>query len=1487
MTIARRLLILLTVPLVALVGLGLFTGLQLATIEARSRFVAESRIAAMATLGNLSRAFAELRVNVRSHMLATSDAERTAARARFDEDERELTDLLREYADHLIVGNKDRRLANEYQTLSGEYVAGARQVMALGDQGRTADALAHFHHTIGPVGVRLSHVSNEWIAHDQQTATAAGTASIAGIERFQRQVVLATLAALLVTGVLGFVTLRRIVGPVRALDASVNAIAGGDYAKPVPFVGATDETGGLARSIDVLKQGAALMDEQRWVKSHVSRAMGELQVASSIGEFGDRLLSTVVPMLGGGVALFYVFEERLGRLQRVAGYGVTDINESPGSIRMGEGLVGQCAQARKAVTLTNLPPQYLRVASSIGQAAPVQATALPALSKDAVLGVLELASFRTFDGREQTLLDELLPVVGMSLDILQRNLRTQELLAQSQEQARKLAEQTDELTQSQEELLAQKEELLTQQVELTEQREQLQVSEQRTRLILDSTDEGMYGMAPDGRITFVNAAACHMLGFTPDEMVGKQAHALIHHHRPDGRVYPVEECPMRAACVSGEMRRVDDEFLWRKDGVGFPVDYGTTPIVKDGAILGAVVSFSDITQRKEAEERLRQTERFYHSVLELAPDGLMVVDANGAIRLANARCEQLFGHTRDELIGQAVEMLVPADVRPGHAALRATFHGAPVAREMGPDRELRALRKDGSQFPVEIGLSPLPARGSEGRQVAVSIRDVTERKEQENALKLAKAKAEEATQTKSMFLANMSHEIRTPMNAILNMTGLAMEADLPPKPRQFISVAHSSARNLLGILNDILDFSKIEADKLDLESTPFSLREVLEEVTETFRSVVIQKHVELITHALPTVPDRLRGDALRLRQVLSNLISNAFKFTEKGEVLVRVEPVAESGDLAPRDDVLLRFSVTDTGIGISPEQQARLFQSFTQADSSTTRKYGGTGLGLVISRRLARLMGGDLTVESTPGKGTTFFFAARLAVEAQPAAPARVAPAGVAERPVLIVEDTETSRELLETLLRSWSIPPVSVATAEEGLALLELRNRKGGRDPFGLVVLDWMLPGIDGLEAAARIRARDETRALPIVLISAYAGKEEEARCAELGVNVFLPKPITASSLFDAVVEAQGARVHAVGRALDAPLEREFDARVLLAEDNEANQMVASEILSRLGIDLDIAGNGREAVEMVRAARDEYAAVLMDMQMPEMDGLAATRALRGGGYNRPIISMTANAMKADLDACLAAGMNDHITKPIERKALLQTLRRWLPARQADDAQPGASERKSAPQRAPAGSASDRGPSLEGIDVAGSLERLGLEFDSFRRMLIRFADGQGATLDALRDAVRSNDCAAVASHAHAIAGASGNLGADALRAAAKALERAGRERGNLAELWTELEARAAVVLRSIETLREGRGAPVPTGPGQLPVPAEARAVLERLQAALGDFDLSAASGALADLDGVAMPGNASDLARLRTHVDSYEYDEARVLATRLLEQIGD
>ena len=756
----------------------------------------------------------------------------------------------------------------------------------------------------------------------------------------------------------------------------------------------------------------------------------------------------------------------------------------------------------------------------------------------------------------------------------------------------------------------------------------------------------------------------------------------------------------------------------------------------------------------------------------------------------------------------------------------------------------------------------------------------------------AREQAVGANRAKGAFLAMMSHEIRTPMNAILNMNALALETDLPPKAHQYVSIAHSSARNLLGILNDILDFSKIEAGKLQLEEAPFSLREVLEEVTETFRATVIQKHVELITHAVPAVPDRLCGDVLRFRQVLTNLVGNAFKFTHEGEVVLRVElelAVAEDDD----KHVRLRVTVQDSGIGIPKEQQGKLFQAFTQADSSTSRQYGGTGLGLAISRRLVRLMGGDLEFESVPGAGTTFFFSARFKKDAQPPVAARALPPALKETPVLIMEDSPTSRELLETLLESWSIPVVCVASAEEGLALLEEQNRPGAPAPFGLVILDWMLPGMNGLDAAARIRSSEATRTLPLIVMSAYAGKEEEARCAELGVNIFLRKPVTASSLLDAIVGAQGVRVHVARRGLDAPLVREFGGvQALLAEDNEANQMVATELLGRMGIELDVARNGREAIAMAQAAPTKYAAILMDMQMPELDGLSATRALRADPRFRtiPIIAMTANAMKADLDACLEAGMNDHVTKPIDRRALLATLRRWLPARATDAAAAAPPEPLSAPSEPVANAAAvpAPGPMLEGIDVEGTLQRLGIDRPTLERMLVRFADGQKETLDALRASVLAGHGAIAARHAHAIAGAAGNLGADPLRAAAKALEQAGRDgRTDLTGLLETVEAQAAIAFRSIETLRPAPRAES-TAADRPFDRATAGAALDRLASALDNYDASSANSALAALGTSGLPAwAADDLGRLRGYVDSYEYGEARGIAVRLLARVHE
>jgi two-component system sensor histidine kinase/response regulator len=906
------------------------------------------------------------------------------------------------------------------------------------------------------------------------------------------------------------------------------------------------------------------------------------------------------------------------------------------------------------------------------------------------------------------------------------------------------------------------------------------------------------------------------------------------------------------------------------------------------------------------EDMVRKLAKRYESLVNFMRSVVIKVRGDCVMTFANAYTSELLGYTNAELVGQPLNLILPPqwtdEVRRRVETLR------------GQDVQVNAVNENISKTGRRywVAWSNRVIREGEGpdKELLCVGNNITEemkqKKELENTigeLEKARAQALEASRAKSDFLATMSHEIRTPMNAVINMTALALETTLTPRQHQYLSIVHSSARNLLTLINDLLDFSKIEAEKLELEAAPFRLRHILEEVTETFRARVAEKHVELIVHVLPEVPDGLVGDSLRLRQVLTNLIGNAFKFTDKGEVALRVSVVSgegAEGEAAPTSPTThhsplttqLLFAVRDTGVGIPKEQQGRLFQPFTQADSSTSRKYGGTGLGLAISRRLARLMGGELTFASEPGRGTTFFFTARLGVPAGQEAPAATVPAGLRDRKALVVEDTASSRELIETFFAGFAIPCVSVDSAEKGLELLGGQNRPGGPDPFGLVLLDWQLPGMNGLDAAARIRGREPTRDLPIILMSAYAGKEEEARCTELGVNVFLPKPITPSSLFNALVEAHGLRPAVTGLAASAETEAEFaGVRVLLAEDNEVNQFVALELLGRLGVELDVAANGREAVELARAR--PYAAVLMDMQMPEMDGLEATRRLRRepGLGDLPIIAMTANAMKSDVEACLAAGMNDFISKPVERAALAQCLRRWLPhgVRGQESGirsqEPGAGESRSPDALTP--DPCPLTPALAGIDIAGAVRRLGIPFDTLRPLLLRFADGQRKTVAALRGAVAAGDAAAARQHAHALAGAAGNLGAGGLREATRALELAAAQgQTDLAGLLGEVEARAGVVFQSIETLRqESYQAPLPL-PSLPPAdPARVRAQLERLRSALGEGDLSGSANALQELRSLNLPDDSrAPFARLEEFIDGYEYDQAAETVNRLLDR---
>jgi len=637
------------------------------------------------------------------------------------------------------------------------------------------------------------------------------------------------------------------------------------------------------------------------------------------------------------------------------------------------------------------------------------------------------------------------------------------------------------------------------------------------------------------------------------------------------------------------------------------------------------------------------------NIVDIAENAVICTDARQKIIFFNQGAERVFGWTADEVVGQDLAMLMPLRFRPGHAERVAGFqHGARAARRMGERGTIYAVRKDGSEFPAEATISKSDA---DGRVILTAIlQDISERRAYERELELARDRAEAAMQAKSMFLANMSHEIRTPLNAVIGMTSLLLHTDIDEEQRDYTETIRSSSEALLAIINDLLDYSKLEVGRLDLERHAFEVRRCVEEALDLIASGASEKNLDLAYMIEPGVPATILADATRLRQILVNLLSNAIKFTHHGEVVVTV-----SG--APRDEggYRLVFAVRDTGIGIPPHRLDDIFHSFTQVDASTTRKYGGTGLGLTISRRLAEMMGGGLTVESEPGRGSTF--SAAIVADAFDDQLAehvlRDRAATVRGRRILIVDDNATNRRILMKQALLWGMEPLAAASAVEALDLV----RDG--HPFDVAVLDMQMPDMDGGRLAAELRKHRDRAALPLVLLTSVGHRQHGADSdAAREFSAWLSKPIKPAALLEALQQVLGARP-AVRAARPAPRQvaAETDLAILVAEDNTINQKVIRQLLRHLGYRADVVANGIEAVAALE--RQDYPVILMDMQMPEMDGLEATRRLRErfrGSHAPYIIAMTANAMPGDRERCLVAGMDDYVPKPIEMDVLDRAL---------------------------------------------------------------------------------------------------------------------------------------------------------------------------------------------------------------------------------------
>ncbi|HEY0358067.1 MAG TPA: PAS domain S-box protein, partial [Mycobacteriales bacterium] len=903
-------------------------------------------------------------------------------------------------------------------------------------------------------------------------------------------------------------------------------------------------------------------------------------------------------------------------------------------------------------------------------------------------------------------------------------------------------------------------------------------SEARYRLLAQNSSDVIIRHRPDGTLLYVSPASTALLGVAPETVVGHSLFELVH---PDDtpEVQHHQEVLADGAdrtVLTVRIRHADGHFVWT-ESVSTAVRSGT------GELEEIHTAVRDITERMSAQEEMRRQAVLF----EYISDAVLITDAAGVVVDCNSAAVQRSGYGRHELIGR-----VPGEHHDPEAARRSAAAVAAHVAEHGSHRgDFPLVRRNGERGVVEA--VTVAVRDRDGQMISMIdvSRDVTEERELEatrartaQAMAEARDAALAATVAKSAFLATMSHEIRTPMNAVIGMTGLLLDTDLDPQQRDFAETVRGSGDALLAIINDILDFSKIEAGELELERTPFAVRDCVESALDLVAGTASAKDLDLMCQFDAACPPHVVGDVTRLRQVLVNLLSNGVKFTERGDVLLSVEPGAGPDTL--------RFSVADTGMGIPPDRMDRLFKSFSQLDASTTRVHGGTGLGLAISDALVQAMGGNLEVTSTVGQGSEFAFTVTLpAAESNGATVVDPVAADLPGRSVLVVDDNPTNRRILRLQFEGWGMTCTDVATPAEGLELI------ADGHGFDLAVLDMTMPLMDGNELAGRLRTLPGGEALPLVLLTSVGG-----RPAGDHFTAYLTKPVKTAALRDIVArtllpERELQRPADTGPVAAAP---NTALRVLLAEDNAVNQKVGQLMLARLGHRVDTVGNGREALEAV--LRQPYDVVLMDIHMPEMDGLDATRRIRteAPADRQPhIVAVTASALISDRDACAAAGMDDYLPKPVRRKDLADLLARLgrrgsAPAELPDE-----------PITVPGGDA----PTIDPAALDGLLQQLGDAGRATRRAVLDSYLDQGAGwIGELVTAAHAGGHDIVARIAHTMRSSSEIVGARRLADLLRAAEEAGRTRtGDLVVGAVAIEAeyhRVAAALRRLRADDETR-----------------------------------------------------------------------------------
>jgi PAS domain S-box-containing protein len=1054
---------------------------------------------------------------------------------------------------------------------------------------------------------------------------------------------------------------------------------------------------------------------------------------------------------------------------------------------------------------------------------------------------------------------------------------------------------------------------------ITDVTEQYRARE-RFRVLFESSPDG-YFLVKEGEVVDCNGAALALLGGdAKEDVLGLRVAEYLGGEFGAGAIRDL----LRRADRDGEVR--EDWTLPRKEEGPIPFEVTVRRVNLTPAEDALLLVLHDLRERKEMERALRESQQFLKGVVDHSSALISAKDLNGKYILVNPQWQRVMGIARRTAVGHTDRELFAAEVAMDRerADERALEEGEPVTieeRTWVGDRVRDFLTV---VFPI-LGPDAVPAA------VCRVSTDVTPLKDVQGELEVARDRAEAADRAKGDFLANMSHEIRTPMNAIIGLAHLVLRTDLDARQRDQLRKLEASSRTLLGILNDILDFSKIEAGKLDMEAVPFEVEDVLGNVVDLFALRAEEKGLELLVRVGPRTPAHLVGDPLRLGQVLTNLVSNALKFTERGEIVVRVEPEVLNGETTT-----LRFSVRDTGIGLSEAQVANLFQAFSQGDTSTTRRYGGTGLGLAISRRLVELMGGEIGVESLEGEGSTFHFTASFG-RAEEATGVLSGRPDLRDVPVLVADDNESARMIFGEMLEGFGMAVTLVDNGKD--ALREARAAKREGTPYPLVILDWRMPGMDGLDVAARLRGTNGEGEPPgVILVSAHSREEILSRGADDadGIDAVLLKPVTPSILLETIlnvlefeVPAEVAssarrRSHTEDALADA---RVRGARVLLVEDNEVNREVALGLLGEAGVEAVTAVNGREAVEILTADPLGFDAVLMDVHMPEMDGYDATRAIRsdGGMAWVPIVAMTAGALEEDRVRCLEAGMDDHVAKPVDLDDLFGKLARWVeegrrrgpgrrgalplgggskvegdrgPAARVDGA--SGPDRRGAPADDPSAESVGADPDAlraAGVNILRGLRNAGGNDRLYRRILRRFVDTQVEAPEGVREALERADRDDAIRIAHTLKGLAGTVGAEELHRRAEELEVALRENREeeverrLASVEADLVQIVAAVLGPEDERRFGgvegaEGAGGEAGGGVLD-----GAALRRL---LGELELLLETG---DTRAVGLAGELEErlegsqfgamAARVAAPARSYAFIEARVALGRLREELEE